>query len=254
MSSAAQDWLGALRPVCLNALAIPPDLRVAVLAPHPDDFDAAGITLRMFQRNGNRMALAVITSGASGVEDGFCSPPSREEKARVRENEQRASCRFFGLPPEQVAFLRLAEDETGELADRRENGQAIRRYLLDKAPQIVILPHGNDTNRDHRLVWSLARRAASELDLGITAFLIRDPKTVAMRVDAYAAFGEEEADWKARLLRFHQSQQQRNLNTRKKGFDDRILDTNRQAAHELRISAPYAEAFELESWGRPVIS
>jgi LmbE family N-acetylglucosaminyl deacetylase len=244
----AQDWLGTVRPACLNSLAIPPELNIAVLAPHPDDFDAAGVTLRMFQRNGNRISLAVIASGASGVEDGFCSPPSIEEKARVRENEQRASCRFFGLPPGQLAFLRLAEDDTGQLADRLENSQAIRRYLLDSAPHLVFLPHGNDTNRDHRLVWSLSRRAASGLGLGVTAFLIRDPKTVAMRVDAYTAFGEEEAGWKARLLLFHRSQQQRNLNTRKKGFDDRILDVNRQAAKELGIPAPYAEAFELESW------
>jgi LmbE family N-acetylglucosaminyl deacetylase len=242
------DWLGTLRPACLNSLAIPPGLRVAVLAPHPDDFDAAGVTLRLFQRNGNRILLAVLTSGAGGVEDGFCSPPSREGKARIRENEQRASCRFFGLPPEQLVFLRLAEDEAEQLADSEENIQAIRRYLLERAPQIVFLPHGNDTNRDHRLVWSLARRAAYGSGLSVTAFLIRDPKTVAMRADAYTAFGDEEAGWKARLLRFHRSQHQRNLNTRNKGFDDRILGVNRQAALELRISTPYAEAFELECW------
>ncbi len=230
MRLANQDWLGTLRPACLNSLAIPPGLRVAVLAPHPDDFDAAGVTLRVFQRNGNRVSLAVLTSGAGGVEDGFCSPPARAEKARIRENEQRASCRFFGLPPEELHFLRLAEDDAGQLADCRENDQAIRRYLLESAPQIVFLPHGNDTNRDHRLVWSLARRAASGSRLSVTAFLIRDPKTMAMRLDAYTAFGDEEAGWKARLLRFHQSQQLRNLNTRKKGFDDRILGVNRQAA------------------------
>jgi LmbE family N-acetylglucosaminyl deacetylase len=202
----------------------------------------------LFQRNGNRVSLAVLTSGASGVEDGFCSPPARAEKARIRENEQRASCRFFGLPPAELHFLRLAEDDAGRLADCLENDDAIQRYLLERAPQIVFLPHGNDTNRDHRLVWSLARRAATGAGLSVTAFLIRDPKTVAMRVDAYTAFGDEEAGWKARLLRFHRSQQQRNLNTRKKGFDDRILDVNRQAATELRLPAPYAEAFELEPW------
>ncbi|OGD18849.1 MAG: hypothetical protein A2W03_04190 [Candidatus Aminicenantes bacterium RBG_16_63_16] len=254
MRIAAPDWLGTARPACLNALAIPPNLGVAVLAPHPDDFDAAGTTLRLFQRNGNPISLAVLASGASGVEDGFCTPPTRKQKAGVRESEQRASCAFFGLPPEQLVFLRLAEDETGKLTDSRENRLAIGRYLLKNASRIVFLPHGNDTNPDHRLVWSLASRAASELGLGVTAFLIRDPKTVAMRVDAYTAFGEEEAGWKARLLRFHQSQHERNLNTRQKGFDDRILDVNRQAAKELGIPAPYAEAFELESWGRTLIS
>ena len=44
-----------------------------------------------------------------------------------------------------------------------------------------------------------------------------------MRYDFYTAFGPEEAEWKATLLRFHSSQHQRNLNTRGKGFDERIL-------------------------------
>jgi len=189
----------------------------------------------------------VLASGASGVEDGFCTPPTRKQKAGVRESEQRASCAFFGVPPEQLVFLRLAEDETGKLTDSGENRLAIGRYLLKNAPRIVFLPHGNDTNPDHRLVWSLSRAAASELGLGVTAFLIRDPKTVAMRMDAYTAFGEEEAGWKARLLRFHESQHERNLNTRQMGFDDRILGVNREAAKESGVPEPYAEAFEREA-------
>jgi LmbE family N-acetylglucosaminyl deacetylase len=242
-------WLGSRRPAALNLLAIPRDLRVAVLAPHPDDFDAAGVTLRLLHKNGNRIAVAVLASGWSGVEDGFHGLSSGADKARVREDEQRESCRFFGLPPEQPAFLRLTEDGTGRLADIPGNLEAIRRYLSEQAPHLAFLPHGNDTNLDHRLVWSMTRRAASDLRLGVTALLIRDPKTVAMRIDAYTEFGEEEAGWKARLLRFHRSQHQRNLNTRQKGFDERILSVNRQAARELGIAAPYAEAFELEFWG-----
>ncbi len=42
--------------------------------------------------------MAVVGSGISGVEDSFCSPPTPAAKARVREEEQRASCKFFGLP------------------------------------------------------------------------------------------------------------------------------------------------------------
>jgi hypothetical protein len=70
-----------------------------------------------------------------------------------------------------------------------------------------------------------------------------------LRPDIYTAFGEEDAQWKAQLLRFHDSQQQRNLNTRGHGFDQRILDTNRQIARELGLQAPYAEAFEVEMFG-----
>lgn len=39
---------------------------------------------------------------------------------------------------------------------------------------------------------------------------------------------------------------QRNLRTRGHGFDDRILDYNRQTARDLSLSEKYAEAFEIE--------
>jgi LmbE family N-acetylglucosaminyl deacetylase len=87
--------------------------RILVLAPHPDDFDAIGVSLRYFDGNRNPIYLAVATSGASGVEDSFCSPPTREAKGKLREEEQRASCRYFGLPEENLTFLRLEEDQEG---------------------------------------------------------------------------------------------------------------------------------------------
>lgn len=59
-------------------------------------------------------------------------------------------------------------------------------------------------------------------------------------------FGQDEADWKAELLRCHDSQHQRNLHARGHGFDDRILDVNKAIARELLIGDKYAEAFEIE--------
>ena len=95
----------------------------------------------------------------------------------------------------------------------------------------------------------MVRRIALEAGYPIVAFFNRDPKTISLRMDIYTAFGEEDAQWKAQLLRFHDSQQQRNLNMRGHGFDKRILDTNRQIARELELQAPYAEAFEVEMFG-----
>ena len=82
------------RPLRLQQLQLPPELRVAVLAPHPDDFDAIAVTLRHLRDNGNRIAVAVATGGASGVEDGFRGAADDSAKARLREEEQRASCRL----------------------------------------------------------------------------------------------------------------------------------------------------------------
>ena len=69
------------KPVPLQSLAFPRDVRVLVLAPHPDDFDAIGLTMRFFWDKGQSVHVAVATSGASGVEDSFCSPPTAEAGA-----------------------------------------------------------------------------------------------------------------------------------------------------------------------------
>ena len=76
-----------------------------------------------------------------------------------------------------------------------------------------------------------------------------DAKTVSMRPDLYMYFNEEDAAWKAQLLRFHRSQQERNLKTRGQGFDQRVLTLNRQAAIKGSGRMPYAEVFQLEPFG-----
>ena len=77
------------------------------------------------------------------------------------------------------------------------------------------------------------------------ACLNQDAKTQAMRSDLCTPFDAETASWKAQLLRHHRSQQQRNLRTRGSGFDERVLQLNRNAAADLGLAAPYAEVFEL---------
>jgi LmbE family N-acetylglucosaminyl deacetylase len=193
--------------------------------------------------------VAVATAGASGVEDAFCSPPTVKAKTALREEEQRASCRFFGLLEGNPAFLRLEEDEAGHPVENDANTDRVRRHLLNLRPALVFLPHGHDTNAGHRRIYAMFRRAAREAGRPLVAFLNRDPKTVQMRCDVYTPFGEGMAAWKGELLRFHRSQHQRNLNRRGRGFDERILGMDRQSAGVCAADAPYAEAFELELFG-----
>jgi LmbE family N-acetylglucosaminyl deacetylase len=234
-------------PVFLHSIQVPKELVTLVLAPHPDDFDEVGITLRFFRDNGNPIYVAVLSSGASGVEDGFCSPSTKQTKGQIREEEQRKSCKFFGLPASHLSFLRLEEDPAGDIIEGEVNVERVRDHFLQLLrPDIVFLPHGNDTNNDHRRTYSIIRRIASEAGYSITAFLNRDPKTISMRHDVYTVFGEKDAEWKGQLLRFHESQQQRNLNTRNHGLDERVLRVNRTIAQENLQMNMYAEAFEIE--------
>jgi LmbE family N-acetylglucosaminyl deacetylase len=244
-----KDLFKVEMPVFLHSLRVPKELVILVLAPHPDDFDEIAITMRFFRDNGNPIDVAVLSSGASGVEDGFCSPPTRQAKGKIREQEQRKSCQFFGLPDSSLTFLRLEEDHAGHIIDNDANCGRVRDHFLEKRPDMVFLPHGNDTNIGHQRTYSIFRKIALEVSYSITAFLNRDPKTISMRHDVYTVFKEEDADWKSRLIRFHESQQQRNLNSRNHGLDERVLRFNREIAKNNLLMQKYAEAFELEFFG-----
>ena len=235
-------------PVLLNELRIPSSLNVAVLAPHPDDFDAIGVTMRLFKDNGNRIDVGVVTSAASGVEDGFCQAFTTHAKGIIREKEQVASLRYFGLPQDRLSFLRLTEGDDGHPLDNTENLELVRSFVLAVRPDIMFMPHWNDTNIGHRRTYAFFSRIAQGEKWSGVACLIRDPKTITMRDDLYAVFDGETAAWKGELLRFHQSQHQRNLNTRGHGFDERILSVNRFTAETLAQNAEYAEAFEIEKY------
>ena len=242
-SSAAEGLFGqrADQPLSLRDVQFPRPLSVLVLAPHPDDFDAIGLSLRHLQREGHSLHLAVLTSGASGVEDGFEGASSDGEKAALREDEQRASCAFFGLPPERLHFLRLWADEAGEAADLAR----LQAWIAQRPADLLFMPHGNDSNRTHRRTYESVRAAAARLGLDAWACLNQDAKTIDMRIDLVFDFGEEDAAWKAQLLRLHRSQQERNLRSRGIGFDRRVLEVNRRTAQALGSPLPYAEAFEL---------
>jgi len=250
--SLAEDVRRALageRPLFLELLCWPAGLRVLVLAPHPDDFDAIAVTLRHFHQRGDEVRLAVISSSWSGVEDSFCSPPTTDRKAALREQEQRDSCRLFGLPEDRLVFLRLMEDDDGHPVDDECSIARVRDHILGVRPDMVLLPHGNDTNAGHRFAFRMLERCAGSMGICFTALLNRDPKTVEMRSDLYTFFGEEEASWKAALLRCHRSQHRRNLNMRGHGLDERILRVNRRSAAEFIGRGPYAEEFEI--WPGP---
>jgi len=239
-------WSSTPRPAAITSLPIPGGLRMLVIGPHPDDFDANGVTLRYLHENGSIIRVAVI-SGGSGVEDSYCWPPTLEVKEKIRQKEQRESCRFFGLDDASLIFLKLENDSEDQPIESEANRGILTELITSFRPDIVFIPHGNDTNQAHRTVYAMVKDVLSRIGFPVTAFLSRDPKTISMHTDLFMPFDEEQAEWKAQLLRFHDTQHQRNLNTRGHGLDDRILAVNRLIASELGLDAPYAEAFELGS-------
>ena len=100
----------------------PAELKLLVLAPHPDDFDAIAITMKRFKGNGNLITVAVISSGASGVENSYLNNSTDlSVKALIREREQYASTTFFGLGENNLSFLRAEEDVNGDILENEAN-------------------------------------------------------------------------------------------------------------------------------------
>lgn len=250
MDTDLRVFLAGTGPRAIRNISFPSNLRLLVLAPHPDDFDAIGVTLKFFSNNGNTLDVGVVRTG-SGVDDSYRPGLSLADKASLREREQRDSIRFFGLPDSCLTFLPLIGRTGVQAIDSPVNRDVLSTFISTKAPNIIFLPHGNDTNNSHRAMYSACRSIVENLGRPIAAFLNHDPKTIQMRTDLYMPFGPEEAKWKAELLRFHDSQHERNLRRRGHGFDDRILNVNKQIARELSLDREYAEAFEIELYNVP---
>ncbi|MFC5498523.1 PIG-L deacetylase family protein [Caenimonas terrae] len=235
-----------VRPRALRDLVSARPLSILVAAPHPDDFDAIALSLRHLHGQGHQLQVAVLTSGASGVDDGFGGADGEAAKAALREAEQRESCAFFGLAPQRLHFLSLWAAGADEAADAARLQAWMARHRAD----IVFMPHGNDSNATHRRTYATVCAAAAGLGWNDSwACLNQDAKTLEMRVDLFLDYDQPEAEWKAALLRHHRSQQARNLRTRGSGFDQRVLQVNRQAAEALGTPRPYAEVFQLMRLG-----
>ena len=232
---------------------MPANKRIAVMAPHPDDFDVIGVTLRRFADAGAMIDVAVMTSGASGVDDADYPNLDRKAKGALREAEQIRSCSFFGLAAERLHFLRLSEDDGGHLAENAANEARVGECLAAWAPELVFMPHFHDPNLAHQRTYAMVRRCLEREDPSVAMFLNRDPKTISMRYDLYVGFSEGEARWKRALLRHHDSQQRRNVRTRGIGMDDRVLSLNAESSAPYPELGGYAEVFELRTAGSDAV-
>jgi LmbE family N-acetylglucosaminyl deacetylase len=235
--------------------------KVLILGPHPDDPESVAITGRFLMRSGCDIRYAIASMSPSGVEDeyaqslrknGFTS--LQEKKSEIRRREQSRTAEMFGLPPDRLVFLGI--EESKEL-DSPKNLSRIRDHLESVSPDIVIMPIGKDQNQTHAWVYQVFRECAKDLtrktEKPMIALYNEDPKTIEIRKDLFVLFGEEGANWKRALLKAHDSQQQRNIQNRGVGFDERILRMNHLSYRHLHevspppvLSAKYAEVFEIE--------
>ena len=88
--------LAGKRPVDLRKINWPGKLKLLVTAPHPDDFDAIGVTLRYMVGQGHELYVVVAETG-SGIDKVYGAGMVQDDRRQLRVREQTASFRFFGL-------------------------------------------------------------------------------------------------------------------------------------------------------------
>lgn len=145
----------------MNHEPAPPE-RVLVIAAHPDDieFVVAG-TVAKWVRAGTEVRYVLATSGDAGTHR---LDVSREELARIREAEQRASARVVGV--KEVVFLGYPDGQVEpSIALRRDLVREIRRFKPDTAicfdPTRLFVSNSYINHPDHRAVGQAAVDALS---------------------------------------------------------------------------------------------
>ncbi|MFD2158426.1 GNAT family N-acetyltransferase [Rubritalea tangerina] len=222
---------------------------ILVLCPHPDDFDVAGVTLHHFHSRACPIHVAIAPTSSGVLDSFFPSSPTPEQCIHTREAEQAASLDFFGLTENQRTFFphSMDLDANGEMTHSPTNLLLIEEILLKSSPDTVFLPHPNDNNPAHEAMYAMLSEIIVKHQLDLTLYLQMDPKTHSLQIDAFTPIDENMSQWKTQLLTHHQTQDHRNQQSRGISLAQRILSKNQEAASQLALASPAAEAFELRS-------
>jgi len=130
-------------------------MKVVVFAPHPDDeVIGCGGTIAAHVQVGDEVVIVYLTSGEAGS---LAIPP--DELKVVREGEARQGAEILRV--NDLIFLRFPD---GYLDFSPERICTLVELIRKKKPDVVYLPHAQETPRDHRvtheLAWEAVRRAA----------------------------------------------------------------------------------------------
>ena len=127
------------RPVDLRNVRWPGKLTLLVTAPHPDDFDAIGVTLRYLADQGHELHVLVAETG-SGIDKVYGAGMTQAERTRLRVMEQTGSFRYFGLPEGSYRFLALDNAEDDQVADTAGNRQILEKIVTCCSCRMATIP------------------------------------------------------------------------------------------------------------------
>jgi LmbE family N-acetylglucosaminyl deacetylase len=203
--------------------------RVLVLAPHPDDETlGCGGAICLHRRRGEAVHVVFLTSG-----ERYTDAVPAETNRSVREAEAEEAGRVLDV--QGLEFLRLPDLGLSEMIGRAAD--RLRPILETRAPEVLYLPHPEESHPDHAAALPIVRAALAVLSsLGplpeLRGYEVWSPLTRCGWVEDVSAA----MPWKLRAVRCYRSQ------LRLFRYDIAVRGLNRYRG-VLGAGSRYAEAF-----------
>jgi LmbE family N-acetylglucosaminyl deacetylase len=125
-------------------------MNVVVFAPHPDDeMIGCGGTIAAHVKAGDGVSIVYLSSGEAGSLN-----VSPDELCVVREDETRKGMECLGV--NDLIFLHFPD---GYLDFSPESIRTLVKLIREKKPDVVYLPHAQESPRDHRATHELGLEA-----------------------------------------------------------------------------------------------
>jgi LmbE family N-acetylglucosaminyl deacetylase len=141
-----------------------------ILAPHPDDESlGCGGLIAAACEAGLAPVVAVLTDGAASHPGSGRYPPPR--LAAVREAETRNAAREFGLPPENLVFLRYGDTALPAAGDGFDAACGrVARIAAERGCGVLVAPWGCDPHCDHQAAALIAGAVAARQGLRLLSY------------------------------------------------------------------------------------
>ncbi|MEK7478115.1 MAG: PIG-L family deacetylase [Patescibacteria group bacterium] len=124
---------------------------ILIFSPHHDDESLGmGGTIRLLTNNECSIFEVVVTSGYTGVLN-----TDNENAIKIREKESIAAGDVLGI--KEISFMHLPDHM---LEFCKDNMQKFISVIRKYNPDIIYLPHKDESDRDHRLVCEMGKEAA----------------------------------------------------------------------------------------------
>jgi len=118
-------------------------MKILVIAPHPDDeVLGCGATIKKYSKKGDEVYLCVVTNAYI--------PDWTQEYIDNKKREIVSATKILGI--KKTFFLNLPTVKLDSIPQKDIN-DTISKCIKEIGPEVVYMPHRNDLNKDHQIVF-----------------------------------------------------------------------------------------------------